>query len=323
MRAVRTDNGRRVAFLVVSVLVLGIAHFAIGTGTHPAHVVHVVLGGLYLLPIIAGALWFGLGGGVAVSLAVSHVYLAHVLLSWSNRPMENVNQYTTIGVYLLVGAVSGFLVERERRAHREVVIEGIASLSNALGSRDEYTRGHSERVARLAVRIGRRRGLSGRKLEVLRLASLMHDVGKIGIPDDILLKPGELTPEERARIERHPALAAEILRPILGAREIAEIVLSHHECPDGSGYPRGLAGDQIPLEARILRVADVFAALKDSRVYKPAMATAEVMKRLEDLAGPKLDTKSVELLGQLVREAGDGDDSAASDPSKRNLTFGQ
>lgn len=318
----KTGGGRRVALLGVSVLVLGVTHFAIGTGTHPAHVVHVILGGLYLLPIIAGALWFGLAGGVAVSLAASHVYLAHILLSWSNRPMENVNQYATIGVYLLVGAVSGVLVERERRAQREVIIEGIASLTNALGFRDEYTRAHSERVARLAVRIGRRRGLSDRKLEVLRLASLMHDVGKIGIPDDILLKPGELTPEERARIERHPALAAEILRPILGAREIAEIVLSHHECPDGSGYPRGLAGDQIPLEARILRVADVFAALKDSRAYKPAMATAEVMKRLEDLAGPKLDTKSVEVLGQLVDEAVDGRHSAASDPSKPNLTLG-
>lgn len=319
----KTGGGRRVALLGVSVLVLGVTHFAIGTGTHPAHVVHVILGGHYLLPIIAGALWFGLGGGVAVSLAVSHVYLAHVLLSWSNRPMENVNQYTTIGVYLLVGAVSGFLVERERRAQREVIIEGIASLSNALGYRDEYTREHSERVARLAVRIGRRRGLSDQRLEVLRLASLMHDVGKIGIPDDILLKPKELTPEERARIERHPVLAAEILRPILGAREIAEIVLSHHECPDGSGYPRGLVGDLIPLEARILRVADVFTALKDSRVYKPTMATAEVMKRLDDLAGAKLDTKSVEILGQLVTEAVESGDSTASDPSKRNLTFGQ
>jgi putative nucleotidyltransferase with HDIG domain len=318
--AVKTDGGRRVALLGVSVLLLGVTHFTVGTGTHPAHVVHVILGGLYLLPIIAGALWFGLGGGVAVSLAASHVYLAHILLSWPHRPMENVNQYATIGVYLLVGAVSGFLVERERRAQREVVIEGIASLSNALGSRDEYTREHSERVAHLAVRIGRRRGLSGRKLEVLRLASLMHDVGKIGIPDDILLKPRELTPDERARIERHPALAAEILRPILGAREIAEIVLSHHECPDGSGYPRGQVGDQIPLEARILRVADVYTALKDSRVYKPAMPTEEVMKRLGDLAGPKLDRESVRMLDQLVKEAVDGN-SSASDPSNPNLTF--
>ena len=318
----KTGGGRRVALLGVSVLVLGVTHFVIGTGTHPAHVVHVILGGLYLLPIIAGALWFGLGGGVAVSLAASHVYLAHILLSWSNRPMENVNQYATIGVYLLVGAVSGVLVEREQRAQREVIIEGIASLTNALGFRDEYTRAHSERVARLAVRIGRRRGLSDRELEALRLASLMHDVGKIGIPDDILLKPGELTPEERARIERHPALAAEILRPILGAREIAEIVLSHHECPDGSGYPRGLAGDQIPLEARILRVADVFTALKDSRAYKPAMQNEEVMKKLDGLAGLKLDAESVEILGQLVEEPADRSDSAASVSSKPNLTFG-
>ncbi|MGH9366518.1 MAG: HD-GYP domain-containing protein [Thermoanaerobaculia bacterium] len=299
--------------MVVSILLLSSTHLAVGVGTHRLHVIHVVFRGLYLLPIIAGALWFGARGGIMASLAVSAAYLGHILLSWPKQPMENANQFAMIGVYLVVGAVSGILVDRqerersrrleaERRAQREAIVEGIASLANALGFRDEYTREHSERVARLAVEIGRRRGLSGEPLERLRLASMMHDVGKIGVRDDILFKPEHLTPEERTKIERHPVLAAEILRPIHGTREIAEIVLSHHECPDGSGYPRGLRGDQIPVEARILRVADVFSALTDARSYKPAMDARSVLAWMLAKEGTKLDQESVRALRSLVND---------------------
>jgi putative nucleotidyltransferase with HDIG domain len=290
----------RAIFLGVAILLFGAMHFAIGVGAHRLHVIHVVFGGLYLLPIVAGALWFGLPGGITSSSAAAAIYLVHVLVSWPNQPMENVNQFAMIGVYLLVGAVAGNLVRRERRAQREVVLQGIASLSNALGFRDEYTREHSERVSRLAVEIGRRRGLSGERLEALRLAALMHDVGKIGVRDDILLKPDQLTAEERTRIERHAALAAEILLPIHGAGKIADIVLSHHECPDGSGYPRGLKGDQIPLEARILRVADVYSALTDARAYKPAARREDAMERILSMSGSKLDMESVEALVSML-----------------------
>jgi putative nucleotidyltransferase with HDIG domain len=227
--------------------------------------------------------------------------------------MENANQYATIGVYLTVGAVTGALVERqrrerarhlqaERRAHREAILQALASLSNALGARDGYTEEHSERVARLAVELGRRRGLTADRLELLRLASLVHDVGKIGVRDDILWKPDRLSPGERMMIERHPEVAARILRPIRGAEEIAEIVLCHHECPDGTGYPRGLRRDQIPLEARILRVADVFSALTDSRSYKPALNREDVIRSMRESSGTKLDAESVAILGVLVKE---------------------
>ena len=244
---------RRAGLTVFSILLLTAVHFSLGVGAHRLHVLHVIFGGLYLLPIIAASVWFGLPGGIASSGAVSALYLAHILVSWPDQPMENVNQFAMLGVFLLVGAVSGYLVGRERRAQREIVLDGIASLLNALGLRDKYTREHSERVARLAVAIGKRRRLSGERLEALRLAALMHDVGKIGVHDDILLKPGDLTPGERATIDRHPDLAAEILRPIAGTRRIADIVLAHHECPDGSGYPNALKAVQIPIEAHILR----------------------------------------------------------------------
>jgi putative nucleotidyltransferase with HDIG domain len=236
------------------------------------------------------------------------------------QPMENANQYATIGVYLVVGAVTGTLVERGRRerarhreaqhrAHREALLQALASLSNALGARDGYTEEHSERVSRLAVELGRRRGLPDDRLELLRLAGLVHDVGKIGVRDDILLKPEQLSEEERRLIERHPSVAARILRPIRGAEEIARIVLAHHECPDGSGYPSGLSGDQVPLEARILRVADVYSALTDSRSYKPALGRAEVMEWMRSVSGTKLDAESFAILDKLVGEEKSRSDS--------------
>ncbi len=325
MRAVpsRTDQEKspasrfRAAVLALALGVITAAHLTVSVGTHRQHLVHVLFRGLYLLPIVAGALWFRLRGALLCAAASAAAYAAHAAISWRDQPMENANQAAMIGVFLFVGAAAGLLAEREererarrlqveRRAQRAAVIQGIAGLSNALGFRDEYTRAHSERVAHLAVETGRRLGLGAERLELLRLAALMHDVGKIGVRDDILFKPDELTPEERAKIERHPALAAEILRPIQGAERIAEIVLCHHECPDGSGYPRGLEGDEIPLEARILRTADVFSALTDARPYKEGMEPDRALDWMQSLARTKLDEESVRALREVVSKPPSG-----------------
>jgi putative nucleotidyltransferase with HDIG domain len=228
--------------------------------------------------------------------------------------MENANQLAMAGVYLFVGAVSAALVsaaERERRrrveaertAQREALVQGIASLSNALRQRDDGTGAHCERVARVAVRLGSALGLAPARLDLLRLASLAHDVGKIGVRDDVLFKPDELTVEERERIERHPAIAAEILRPIRGAEELAEIVLSHHECPDGTGYPRRLVAEKVTLEARILRAADVFAALIEPRPYKRGMSPTAALTFMRNLTG-KVDLSCIVALERLVAEGG-------------------
>lgn len=297
-------RARAIILIAFSVVVISLAHFVLGRTTHPRHVIHIVLGGMYLLPIVAAAFWFGLHGAVIVVSGITLLYYAHIRISWPDQPMENANQFAMIAVYWFVAIVAGVLVslrerehaarlEAERQAERETVIEGLAGLANALRARDEYTREHSEHVARLAEEIGKRLGLSPGRLELLRLAGLVHDIGKIGVRDDILLKPHELTAEERAAIERHPIVAAEILRPIRGAKEIAEIVLAHHECPDGSGYPYGRKVEEIPLEAHILRVADVFASLVEHRPYKPAMDQAEVMAILNRMAGSKLHLESV------------------------------
>lgn len=286
-------------------------HFMLPIDSHRAHVLHVVLACLYLLPVIWSAISFGFRRGLLVSTAISVIYLAHIGFSWAGQPMENVNQFAMIAVYLTVGLTSGLLVslrdkERERRlesertSQRRAIVQGLAGLSNALGFRDEYTRRHSEEVAQLAVEIGRRRGLSEEKIETLRLAALIHDIGKIGVRDDILYKPERLGPEERAAMARHPMLAAEILQPIQGAEEIAAIVLAHHERPDGSGYPRGLRGCEIPLEALILSVADVYSALTEGRPYKSAMTEQEAIRIIRAMAGQKLDEKAVESLIEWI-----------------------
>jgi HD-GYP domain-containing protein (c-di-GMP phosphodiesterase class II) len=292
------------------VLILVVLHAAVSVGTHSSHVVHVVLRGLYLFPIIAGALWFGLAGGLLTAVGVSASYLAHILVSWRGQTMENVNQFAMIGVYLAFGGVSGLLVRarerqralriaEERLAERTALIEGIAGLVAALGFRDDYTRQHCERVSELAVAIGSRFDMSAERLEALRLAALTHDIGKIGVPDDILYKPEALSQTERARIERHPHIASEILSRIHGARDIAEIVLCHHECPDGSGYPRGLRAEQIPLEAHILRVADVYSALTDVRTYRPALRHGQALDLMAEWGQGKLDEESLRALRSL------------------------
>lgn len=311
----RQKTIRLLALVFAAILVTGL-HFIVGTSTHRLHVVHVLFQGLYLIPILASAVWFGLAGALPTSVVISLAYLIHIGWSWSAQPMENVQQFAMIVVYLLLGSVTGLLIdaettervrrlEMERRAQREAMIQAIATLSAALRCRDDYTGRHSNTVSQLAVEIGKQRGLDETRLDNLRLAALVHDVGKIGIRDDVLFKPEQLSSAERDLVNRHPSLAAEILRPIQGSGPIADIVLAHHERPDGSGYPRGLKSDQIPLESLILSVADVFSAMSDERPYKDAMSAKEALGIVKAMAGSKLDAESVRVLEQIVEKQRD------------------
>jgi putative nucleotidyltransferase with HDIG domain len=271
-----------------------------------------VFGAAYLLPIVAAAAWLGALPALLLSAASAATYLLHARTVGDGEPMGMGNALVFSAVFLFVGAVSATLVaaaERERRARlegersaqRDAMMQALSSLSGALRQRDDGTAAHCERVAGIAIRVGAALGLPEERLQVLRLAALVHDVGKIGVRDDVLLKPGELTPDERGRIERHTILAAEILRPIRGAEEIAEIVLCHHECPDGSGYPRGLHGDRIPTLAGVLRVADVFAAFVEPRTYKASMRPQEAVSRMRSLEG-RLDPAGFAALRRLVAD---------------------
>jgi len=172
----------------------------------------------------------------------------------------------------------------------------VRALAAALDARDPYTAGHSERVSTFAVAIGQELGLEGEAMETLRLGALLHDVGKIGVPDEVLRKQGALTPAEFEAIKIHPSAGARILRSIPFLAPHIPIVELHHERPDGRGYPYGLAGDAIPLAARIVHVADAFDAMTSARAYRAARLPVEAIAELRRCAGTDFDGPSVEAL---------------------------
>ena len=173
----------------------------------------------------------------------------------------------------------------------------IRALAAALDARDPYTAGHSERVSVVSVAISRELGLEGEAVEIVRLGALLHDIGKIGIPDDVLRKPGALTPAEYDAIKQHPGLGARILRSVPFLARHLEIVELHHERPDGRGYPHGLRGDDIPLAARIVHVADAYDAMTSARAYRHARPAGDALRELWRCAGTEFHA---EIVGALA-----------------------
>lgn len=191
-------------------------------------------------------------------------------------------------------------------------LETIRSLAAAVDAKDPYTRGHSDRVAALSVEIGREMGFSGGALKTLEYGGILHDIGKIGIPDAILAKRGTLTLEEMALIRDHPAIGAEIVGGVEFLKDALPCVLSHHERWDGTGYPRGIAGANIPLLARIVNIADTWDACTSRRPYQEPIPTDVVVAILEGLRGAQTDPAVHDaLLGVLRRVGALPADSAA------------
>lgn len=175
-------------------------------------------------------------------------------------------------------------------------VGAIRALAMALDARDPYTAGHSERVSAISVAVGRQMRLDDDQLEVLRLGALLHDIGKIGVSDAVLRKPGALTADEFELIKQHPGLGARILRSVPFLARHLPIVELHHERPDGKGYPHGLAGDEIPLLARIAHVADAFDAMTSARAYRPARGSGDALAELWKYAGAQFDAEVVQAL---------------------------
>jgi HD-GYP domain-containing protein (c-di-GMP phosphodiesterase class II) len=176
-------------------------------------------------------------------------------------------------------------------------------LSRAIEARDEYTRGHSTRVTALAEAIALRLGWDEERLDLLQLGGPLHDVGKLAISDEVLQKPGRLDDDELALIREHPRLGARILLRLAAFRGALPYVLYHHERWDGNGYPTGRAGEEIPLEARVLAVADAFDAMTSDRPYRPALRRDEALAELERCSGTQFDPEIVRVFLELSTEA--------------------
>ncbi|HUQ23306.1 MAG TPA: HD-GYP domain-containing protein [Gaiellaceae bacterium] len=170
----------------------------------------------------------------------------------------------------------------------------LATLSDALEARDPYLRGHSARVTLIAEGLARRLGWRGEKLEALRLGGSLHDVGKIAVDSKVLRKPGPLTEQELAEIRTHPRAGARLIEAVEDFRPALPYVLHHHERWDGGGYPDGLRGEEIPVEGRLLGVADAFDAMTSDRSYRPALTVDQALAELERCAGTQFDPELTE-----------------------------
>jgi hypothetical protein len=195
---------------------------------------------------------------------------------------------------------------------REMFTQTIGALAEAVDKRDPFTSKHSQRVRTISVDIGRQLHVSAAELEALEWGGLLHDVGKIGVPDNVLLKQGKLTREERITMNAHPVLGAQIIGPVDRLAPELPVIRHHHEWYNGSGYPDRLMGDEIPRLARILHVADAFEAMTADRPYRKALSTEQALAELRKFAGVQFDPEVVDAFVKTswaddVRDAGEPD----------------
>jgi HD-GYP domain-containing protein (c-di-GMP phosphodiesterase class II) len=183
----------------------------------------------------------------------------------------------------------------------QALLQTVEVLANALEAKDEYTSGHARQVSEVAVMVGRHLGLGIEELRTLELAGMFHDIGKIGVGTEIINKPGPLSERELAEMQQHPAIGERILAPVEFLQPVLPIVRAGHERWDGRGYPDGLAGEDIPLEARIIFVCDAFHAMTSDRSYRKALPVDEALRRLEEASGTQFDPTVVEAFVQAHR----------------------
>lgn len=209
-----------------------------------------------------------------------------------------------IKLFSIYANQAAMAIERARlyEEAREALLSTIAALVQAAEAKDRYTRGHSERVTLYAMAIAEELKLPAEEIEALRQAGLLHDIGKIAVSDQILRKPNELSPEDWKAIRSHPQRGVEIIRPVSALRPLIPIILYHHERYNGKGYPKGLKGEEIPLGARILAVADAYEAMTANRPYRPAMSKREAIERLKKGAGKQFDPKVVAAFLRLLEK---------------------
>ena len=197
-----------------------------------------------------------------------------------------------------IGAQAAVFLEYTRlyADTKELLMGVLHALTASIDAKDPYTCGHSHRVAEISRRLAQAAGLPVEKVQRIYLTGLLHDIGKIGVPESVLRKPGKLTAEEYTLVKAHPAIGARILGGIRQFDDVRVGILTHHERLDGLGYPRGLAGDQVPLEGRIICLADAFDAMTSDRTYRPALSPEAAAAEIRRVAGAQVDPALAEML---------------------------
>ncbi len=219
-----------------------------------------------------------------VSSAIPEIILKRTSLKTGPEIIENISNH----------------LKNQKSVYSADILDSVQSLALALDAKDSYTEGHSRRVSEYAYMLAKDLGLGLQEIEWVRLAAAMHDIGKIGIPESILCKPSKLTAEEYEIMKKHPVIGARILKPIKPLEEVANLVLYHHEYIDGSGYPHGLKGDDIPIGARIVSIVDAYQAMTSNRPYRATLPQEEAVERLKSGAGKQWDSDLIERFIKII-----------------------
>lgn len=231
---------------------------------------------------------------LAVPLVARGSFIGALVVSNKERPDHIFTEENKSLLLALSGNMAiALLNARLYHKMKSLFLSTITSLTRAIDAKDNYTSGHSERVMKYAVAIGREMGLSDEMLESLKLASLLHDIGKIGVKESILMKPAKLLGYERRQIRMHPSIGAKIMESMDDSQVIQRGILEHHERYDGKGYPNHLKGSQISLEGRIIAVADVFDALTTDRPYQKGYSKEEVFRKIQGEASSQFDPRVI------------------------------
>ncbi|MFB7393438.1 HD-GYP domain-containing protein [Streptomyces sp. NPDC056191] len=264
------------------------------------------------------AAWHGLLGRALAPHAVHGLAGLMMAVLWRSAYGPVSALFVLLPMYISCWVFAQY--HRERAAHQAT----IRALVQAVDIKDRYTRGHSERVGHASVLIARELGMAEERLDVVRFAGILHDVGKLGVPTRVLRKDGPLTPEERRVIELHPEYGHEMVRGIGFLGEARAAILHHHERMDGSGYPYGLHGDEIPEFARVVAVADAFDAMTSTRSYSRARPVPTAVAELERCAGSQFDARMVAALVRALDRHGwqpavTADETAPAAPAGGNV----